>query len=84
MSSAMIKRMLGGRPEAAAGAAAGVAFCACASALDVSVAAATKLEVPKSILRRLIDPSLALPAVSDDMPARSVCSVLPLISLSLL
>src|SRR5882757_5402150 len=60
ISSPQIIRMLGLRPDAAAGAgagaptgAAGAAFWACARALDVSAAAATRVEVPSRILRRL-------------------------------
>src|ERR1700722_2473341 len=50
--------MFGLRPDDAAdgagsGVAAGAAFCACASAPDVSVAAATSVDVPSRILRRL-------------------------------
>src|ERR1700729_1331136 len=49
-------RILGLRPDEVAGAvvvAAGAVFCACASALEVSVAAATSVDVPSSMLRRL-------------------------------
>src|SRR5260370_42102142 len=48
-------RMLGLRRDAAAAGAgaAGVAFWACGRALDVSAAAATRVEVPSRILRRL-------------------------------
>src|SRR4029079_7083114 len=55
-SSPKMTRMLGLRPDAAAGAGAGVAgagFWACASAPDVIAAAATRLELPSRILRRL-------------------------------
>jgi len=43
--------------------AAGAAFCACAKALEVSVAAATSVDVPSSILRRLKALSSVLIAV---------------------
>src|SRR5258705_5014606 len=49
-------RMFGLRPEGAAGAgpgAAGAAFCACASAPELNVAAATSVDVPSRMLRRL-------------------------------
>jgi hypothetical protein len=48
----MMKRMFGLRPD---GVAAGVAFCACASASEVSVAAATSVDVPSSrFLRSMV------------------------------
>src|SRR5580698_599995 len=55
ISSPKMTRMFGWRPDAAdgAGAAVGAAFCACASAPEVIVAAATSAEEPSRILRRL-------------------------------
>src|SRR5580693_1371845 len=56
MSSPQMMRMFGLRPDEAAGAVVtvlGVAFSACASAPEVSVAAATRVDVPSNILRRL-------------------------------
>src|ERR1700678_4271831 len=74
ISSPKITRMFGWRPDAADGAGAaagGAAFCACASAPDVIVAAATSAEEPSRILRRLG----ARSAVSfDDVSYRS-CSL---------
>jgi predicted acylesterase/phospholipase RssA len=71
--------MFGLRPDGVAGAglgAAGAAFWACASAPEVNVAAATSVDVPKRMLRRLMD---LLPAVSDDIAARSLSCVFSLI-----
>jgi hypothetical protein len=46
--------MFGFLPDEAAGAVApGAVFCACASAPEVSVAAATSVDVPSRMLRRL-------------------------------
>src|SRR6266851_3394734 len=56
MSSQKMTRMFGLRPDGAAGAgvgAAGAAFWACANALEVSVAAATNVDVPSNMFRRL-------------------------------
>src|SRR6266852_5666560 len=56
MSSPKMTRMFGLRPDGAAGAgvgAAGAAFWACANALEVSVAAATNVDVPSNMFRRL-------------------------------
>src|SRR3984885_15164139 len=56
MSSPQMMRMFGLRPDEAAGAVVtvlGAAFSACASAPEVSVAAATRVDVPSNILRRL-------------------------------
>src|ERR1700677_3050179 len=52
MSSPMMTRMFGGRPDGAV-VAAGAAFCAWASTPEVSVAAATNVDVPSNMLRRL-------------------------------
>ena len=49
-----------GRAAGAAAGAAGAAFCACASAPDVIAAAATSVEVPSRMLRRLMDCSSVL------------------------
>src|SRR6185312_1713527 len=54
MLSPMMKRMLGLRPPVAGTAAGVAAFWACACASDVSVAAATRADVPSRRLRRSI------------------------------
>src|SRR5258708_28665102 len=54
ISSPKMTRMLGLRPDGATGAgAAGAAFWACASAPEFNVAAATSVDVPSRMLRRL-------------------------------
>src|SRR4051812_11487349 len=81
-------RILGLRPEAAAGAgaglaagAAGAAFWACASAPDVSAAAATRVDVPSRMLRRLtarslvsVKPSVGLLVLLSDIQLSTCCT----------
>src|ERR1700761_551334 len=57
ISSPQITRMFGLEPPEPDGAVAGdgAAFCACASASEVNVAAATSVDVPSSRLRRSMD-----------------------------
>src|SRR6185312_4518417 len=80
MSSPMMKRMLGLRPPVAGTAAGVAAFWACACASDVSVAAATRADVPSRRLRRSILLFLSSlmrhsPFVTIELPpASKVCS----------
>jgi hypothetical protein len=59
ISSPKMTRMFGRLPDGAAVvglAAEGAAFWACASAPEVNVVAATSVDVPSRIFRRLMDP----------------------------
>src|SRR6266550_673034 len=81
ISSPKMTRILGLRPGAGAGTAAeGAAFWACASAPEVSVAAATSVDVPSRIFRRLMD---LPPVLSDRNSTRTSSLSLPLICLSI-
>src|SRR5258706_2252850 len=82
ISSPKMTRIFGLRPDGAAGAgpgAAGAAFWACANAPEVKVAAATSVDVPSRMFRRLMD---LLPVLSDRNSIRSSPFALLLIRLS--
>src|ERR1700704_2664359 len=74
MSSPKITRMFGLRPDAVVGATAGAAFCVCAIAAEVSAAAATRLELPSRILRRL-GPASPFPLAAPLLISSVLCSM---------